>query len=35
MGGTHSGLARFAVFAGAVCFAVGLAIAVVTSNPIF
>jgi hypothetical protein len=35
MGGSHARLAQLAVLTGAVCFVVGLAIAVVTNSPIF
>jgi hypothetical protein len=35
IGGRHSRLAAFAVGVGGVCFLAGMAIAVVTDNPIF
>jgi hypothetical protein len=35
IGGRHSRLAMFAVYTGAMCFAVGLAAAVITSNPLW
>jgi hypothetical protein len=35
IGGRHSRLAAFAIGIGSVCFLVGMAIAVVTDNPIF
>jgi formate/nitrite transporter FocA (FNT family) len=35
MGGRHNRLAAAAVFVGGLCFAVGLAVAVLTNNPIF
>jgi hypothetical protein len=35
MGGRHARLAATAVFVGGLCFIVGLAVAVVTNNPIF
>ncbi len=35
MGGSHARLAQFAVITGALCFIGGLAIAVITNNPIF
>jgi hypothetical protein len=35
IGGRHSRLAAFAVVIGAVCFVVGMAIAVTTDNPIY
>jgi hypothetical protein len=35
IGGRHARLAMFAVFAGAACFAIGLAAAVITSNPLW
>jgi hypothetical protein len=35
IGGRHARLATFAVGAGAVCFVVGMVVAVVTNHPIF
>ena len=35
MGGRHSRLAAFAIAVGAVCFVVGLALAVLTDNPLY
>lgn len=35
IGGRHSRLAAFAIGIGSACFMVGMAIAVVTDNPIF
>jgi hypothetical protein len=35
MGGRHARLAAFAVAIGGVCFAVGMAVAVITKNPIY
>lgn len=35
MGGRHSRLAAAAILVGGVCFIVGLALAVITDNPIF
>jgi hypothetical protein len=35
MGGRHSRLATAAVFIGAACFAVGMAMAVITSHPLW
>jgi hypothetical protein len=35
MGGSHSRLAQTAVVAGGFCFIAGLAVAVITNNPIF
>jgi hypothetical protein len=35
MGGRHSRLAAAAVVTGAVCFVVGMAVAVITNNPVF
>ena len=35
MGGRHARLAAAAVFVGGLCFIVGLALAVITNNPIF
>ncbi len=35
MGGRHNRLAATAVFVGGLCFIVGLALAVLTNNPIF
>jgi hypothetical protein len=35
IGGRHARLATFAVGVGAVCFVVGMAVAVVTNHPIF
>ena len=35
MGGRHARLAAAAVFVGGLCFIVGLAVAVITNNPIF
>jgi hypothetical protein len=35
IGGRHARLAAFAIVAGAVCFVVGMAAAVVTNNPIY
>ncbi len=35
IGGQHARLARWAVAIGGVCFVVGMAVAVVTDNPIF
>jgi hypothetical protein len=35
IGGRHSRLAAFALAVGAVCFVVGMAVAVITSNPVF
>jgi len=35
MGGRHARLAAAAIFVGGLCFFVGLAVAVITGNPIF
>jgi hypothetical protein len=35
IGGRHSRLAAFAIAIGGVCFVVGMAVAVITSNPIY
>jgi hypothetical protein len=35
IGGRHERLAAYAVYIGAVCFTVGLAAAVITSNPLW
>jgi len=35
MGGRHSRLAAFAIVVGAVCFVVGMALAVLTDNPLY
>ena len=35
MGGRHSRLAGFAIAVGAVCFVVGMALAVLTDNPLY
>jgi hypothetical protein len=35
MGGRHARLAAAAVFVGGLCFIVGVALAVITNNPIF
>jgi hypothetical protein len=35
MGGRHARLAAAAVVVGAVCFVVGMAVAVITNNPVF
>jgi hypothetical protein len=35
MGGRHSRLAAFAIGLGAVCFVVGMALAVITDNPLY
>ena len=35
MGGRHSRLAAAAVTTGAACFVVGMAVAVITNNPVF
>jgi hypothetical protein len=35
MGGRHSRLAAFAIGAGAVCFVIGMAVAVLTNNPVY
>jgi hypothetical protein len=35
LGGRHARLAGAAVLVGAACFAVGMAIAVITNNPVF
>jgi hypothetical protein len=35
MGGRHSRLAAAAIVAGAACFVVGMAVAVITNNPVF
>jgi hypothetical protein len=35
MGGRHARLAGFAIVLGGLCFAVGLAVAVITQNPLF
>jgi hypothetical protein len=35
IGGRHSRLAAYAIVIGSICFVVGMAIAVVTDNPIF
>ena len=35
MGGRHSRLAALALGVGALCFVVGMAVAVITSNPIY
>ena len=35
MGGRHSRLAAAAIVTGTVCFVVGMAVAVITSNPVF
>jgi hypothetical protein len=35
IGGRHGRLATFAVYTGAACFAIGLAVAVITSNPLW
>jgi predicted cation transporter len=35
IGGRHERLASYAVYTGAACFAVGLAAAVITSNPLW
>jgi hypothetical protein len=35
IGGRHSRLAAFALATGGACFVVGMAVAVITSNPIF
>jgi hypothetical protein len=35
IGGRHSRLAAFAIAVGAVCFVIGMAAAVITSNPIY
>jgi hypothetical protein len=35
MGGRHARLSAFALVVGGVCFVVGMALAVITNNPIF
>jgi len=35
LGGRHSRLAAFALATGGVCFVVGMAVAVITSNPVY
>jgi hypothetical protein len=35
IGGRHARLAAFAVGVGAVCFLIGMAVAVITNNPIY
>jgi hypothetical protein len=35
MGGRHSRLAAAAIVTGATCFVVGMAVAVITNNPVF
>ena len=35
MGGRHARLAAFAIVLGGLCFVVGMAVAVITQNPIF
>jgi hypothetical protein len=35
IGGRHSRLAAFALAIGGICFVVGMAVAVITSNPVF
>jgi hypothetical protein len=35
IGGRHSRLAAFALVTGGICFVVGMAVAVITSNPVF
>jgi hypothetical protein len=35
IGGRHSRLAAFAIVVGAVCFVVGMALAVITDNPLY
>jgi hypothetical protein len=35
IGGRHSRLAAFALATGGICFVVGMAVAVITSNPVF
>jgi hypothetical protein len=35
IGGRHSRLAAFAIATAAVCFLVGMAVAVITNNPVF
>ena len=35
LGGRHSRLAAFALVTGGICFVVGMAVAVITSNPVF
>lgn len=35
IGGRHSRLSAFAIVTGAVCFVLGMAVAVITNNPIF
>jgi hypothetical protein len=35
MGGRHARLAAIALIVGGVCFVVGMALAVITSNPVF
>ena len=35
MGGRHSRLAAAAIVTGAACFVVGMAVAVITNNPVF
>ena len=35
MGGRHARLAAFAIAVGALCFVVGMAVAVITKNPIY
>jgi hypothetical protein len=35
MGGRHARLAAFAIVLGGLCFVVGMAVAVITENPVF
>jgi len=35
IGGRHSRLASFAILTGGVCFVVGMAVAVITNNPLY
>jgi hypothetical protein len=35
IGGRHSRLAAFSLVTGGICFVVGMAVAVITSNPVF
>jgi hypothetical protein len=35
LGGRHARLASFAILTGSLCFVVGMAIAVITSNPLY